>query len=176
MENEPNDTSTIKRYFSGLTENVFFSQLGVADTEITEYLASLLVRSVRTSTLHRFRTLRGKPTTELTTLLVEAKNRVGEAKRDIHCHIGDFTLFWSGLYPEALRSNPSESHNQFSDYCQEGKKAYEIASQIETDEKPPTNSLLERLSEQFDLCAYGLREIRRAWEDGSDGDKKVLLI
>ena len=25
------------------------------------------------------------------------------ARREVHRHIGDFTLFWTGVYPEALR-------------------------------------------------------------------------
>ncbi len=38
--------------------------------------------------------------------------------------------------------------------------------------------LLERLSRNFDLCAYGLREIRREWERRDDDDEppRPLLI
>jgi hypothetical protein len=37
---------------------------------------------------------------------------------------------------------------------------------------------LQRMSEQFEMCAYGLREIRREWErrdDHGPGDVPLLL-
>jgi stalled ribosome rescue protein Dom34 len=62
-------------------------------------------------------------------------------------------------------------------YCQQGKLAYEIASEIEDEEDQEAPSdLLHRLSAQFDLCAYGLREVRRQWEEGpAEGSGPILL-
>jgi len=34
---------------------------------------------------------------------------------------------------------------------------------------------VHRLSEQFEMCAYGLREIRRQWETGAGSDGAILL-
>jgi hypothetical protein len=31
-----------------------------------------------------------------------------------------------------------------------------------------------RLSEQFELCAYGLREVRREWEENEGGEVLIL--
>ena len=40
----------------------------------------------------------------------------------------------------------------------------------------PTPDVLKRLSEQFDLCVYGLGEVRRQWEQQSgDADAPLLL-
>ena len=54
-----------------------------------------------------------------------------------------------------------------------------IASLIDTaDDGAPSAIVLQRLSDQFDLCAYGLREVRREWEDGNDesfGPGAILL-
>jgi hypothetical protein len=58
-----------------------------------------------------------------------------------------------------------ETKDFFVDYCSQGKRAYMIASTIETDrEVDASRDVLERLSGQFELCAYGLGEIRREWE------------
>ena len=56
---------------------------------------------------------------------------------------------------------------------------FAIASEIEaaSQEAPPA-TLLERLSDRYDLCCYGLREIRRQWESGGDeeiGPNTILL-
>ena len=62
--------------------------------------------------------------------------------------------------------------------CAQGKRAYLIASSIETDDKKDAPAdILERLSHQFQMCAYGLREVRREWERRDDEDlPRPLLI
>jgi hypothetical protein len=79
------------------------------------------------------------------------------------------------MYPESLRQlQGNGSPDGFLDYCRQGKRAYRIAAEIEGgDEKPPCE-LLMRLSEQFELCAYGLREVRREWENGDPTDGLLM--
>jgi hypothetical protein len=81
-------------------------------------------------------------------------------------HIGDYTLFWSGLYPEALKRfrHPSR-RDHLLDYRSAGKQAYWIASTLEPASADDERHLLERLSHEYDLCVEGLAEVRRAWEE-----------
>jgi hypothetical protein len=161
--------SPIERFFSGLSEYIFESKLGVADVQLIDYLSDMLLRSVRVDSLQRVRRPDGRPATEVFQMLCEAEKRIGLARREVHRHIGDFTLFWSGMYPESLRRvKPSHSADAFLDYCQHGKRAYAIAAEIDGGEDRPPSQLLQRLSDQFELCAYGLREIRREWEDSEE--------
>ena len=170
--------STIQRYFAGLAENTFHSQLGVVDPPMIEYLTELLLRSVRSDMVHRVRGVTGKPLMSVPEMVAEASARLGDAKRELHLHIGDFTLFWAGIYPEALRDGEDDS-GKFETYCSFGKRSYRIASEIESaDKTAPPSTLLERLSDRFDLCCYGLREVRRQWESGNDdefGPGSILL-
>ncbi|XZE46114.1 hypothetical protein SH467x_001387 [Pirellulaceae bacterium SH467] len=166
----------LERFFTGLSEYAFYSQLGVTDTELVTYVSNLLIRFTKTDALHRIRQLNGRRATEVVTMMAEAQHRVGMAKREVHRHIGDFTLFWTGLYPESLRGLQTDKSDHFVSYCHEGKKAYEIASEIESDDEQTASSdLLHRLSEQFEMCAYGLREIRRQWEEKPAGDEPILF-
>ena len=129
-------TPTLQRYFTGLAEFVFQSQLGVADPPLVDYVSSLLLRFVRVDALHKVRNLSGRQMTEVAEMMVEANERVGTARREVHRHIGDFALFWAGVYPEALRElRSSRRKDHFIDYCAQGKRAYLIASSIETDDK-----------------------------------------
>lgn len=171
---------TLEHFFSGLSEYVFYSQLGVADTQIVDYVSDLLVRFSRTDTMHRVRQLDGRRATEVVSMIAEAEIRLGEARREVHRHIGDYTLFWTGVYPEALRElRAQDNRDQFVSYCAQGKRAYKIASDIAGDDRQVSSDLLGRLSSQFEMCAYGLREIRREWErrdqDGRS-DLPFLLI
>jgi hypothetical protein len=171
----PQRRSTLDRFFAGLSECIFQSRLGVADVQLVDYLSNLMYRFVRTDSLHRVRRSSGKPATEVFQMLCEAEKRIGLARREVHQHIGDFTLFWTGMYPESLRQlQGNGSPDGFLDYCRQGKRAYRIAAEIEGgDEKPPCE-LLMRLSEQFELCAYGLREVRREWENGDPTDGLLM--
>jgi hypothetical protein len=166
------------RYFAGICEYIFASRLGVADPPLVDYVSDLMLRFVRLDTVHRVRNLSGRPVVQVADMLAEAENRVGLARRDVHRHIGDVTLFWTGVYPESLpRLRAVERKDFFVDYCTQGKRAYYIASTIETDrDEDATGELLERLSAQFELCAYGLGEVRREWERRDDEEVRGLLI
>lgn len=166
------------RYFTGLCEFIFESKLGVADPPLVDYISDLMLRFARLDTVHRVRNLAGRPAVEVVDMLAEAENRVGLARRDVHRHIGDVTLFWTGVYPESLpRLRSAETKDYFVDYCAQGKRAYFIASTIDTDrEEDASNELLIRLSAQFELCAYGLGEVRREWERRDDEETRGLVI
>lgn len=172
------NVTALRRYFSGIAEFTFQTQIGVADPPLIDYISDLLTRFVRCETLYRVRNLTGRPVREVAQMMMEAEERVGDARREVHRHIGDFTLFWSGVYPEAVNRLAADSEQDcLVDYRAEGKRAYWIASTIETDEKESTsNVVLERLSRQFELCAYGLREVRRQWEHHDDDPPKPFLI
>ncbi len=170
--------NALDRFFTGLSEHVFHSHLGVVDTQIVDYISGLLVRFSRFDAMNRVRQLNGQPAVEVVVMVAEAEMRVGEARREVHRHIGDYTLFWTGVYPEALRDlKAPDRKDQFVSYCAQGKRAYRIASSIRCEQTKESNDLLQRLSDQFEMCAYGLREIRREWErrDG-DGDSAVPFL
>lgn len=171
--------SPLNWFFVGLSEYVFHSQLGVVDTQLVDYVSELLIKFSRVDSLQKVRQIDGRPVTEVVSMVAEAEKRLGPAKREVHRHIGDYTLFWSGLYPESLREmRGSDKQDQFVSYCAQGKKAYQIASCIKADKKSPSGALMKRMSDQFEMCAYGLREIRREWErrDGEGGCDVPLLL
>ena len=163
---------TVRKYFSGLAESTFVGEMGVADPPLIDYVSDLLVRFIRSDVVHRLRGVTGRPMLSVTEMVAEATERIGSARHDLHRHIGDFTLFWAGVYPEALRGGATPEGDPFIDYCREGKRAYHLASQLAAHSielAQPEPELLERLSSCFELCCYGLREVRRHWEDRDDG-------
>ena len=162
---------TLQRFFSGISEHVFEAELGVADPPLIDYISGLLLRFLRMDGVQRMRALNGRPLAEVTEMVAEAEARIGDARREAHRHIGDVALFWTGLYPESLRERQSpDKKDHFIDYCEQGKRAYYVASRISSEREETSAELLERLSRNFDLCAYGLREIRREWERRDDDD------
>lgn len=180
---ESNRNFKIDQYFAGLAESTFLTRLGVFNPPLVDYLTNLLVRFVRNDTVHQVRSVTGKPILTVTEMAFEAAQRLGTAKRNIHRHIGDFTLFWAGVYPESIKKDGDQAAEaNFETFCRQGKKSYQIAAEIPSDssDKPeqetPSEEILIDLSEKFDLWAYGLREVRRQWESGEQGDDGMILL
>jgi len=168
--------SAIRRFFSGLTEYAFHGRLGVADPQLVDYIAELLVRFVRSDELYRVRSVRGQQLVQVADMLAEAQQRRGPARRQVHRHIGDFTLFWTGVYPEVADHMRRGSKDALLDYQEQGKRAYWIASTIPVEKEAATTDVLKQLSEQFELCVYGLGEVRRQWEQQRGEDDAPLLL
>ena len=172
--------SPLVRFFSGLAEYAFQARLGVADPPLVDYITDRLVRCVHYDAVFHIRNPAGRRLEEVAAMLAEADARRGDARREIHRHIGDFTLFWSGLYPETLpRLQGNSRLDHLLDYWVQGKRAYHIAATIPASEPAVENELLERLSHDFELCAYGLGEIRREWErrdEEGNGPPQPLVI
>lgn len=176
MRNE-RPTTLIQRFFSGLAEQTFEVKLGVVDPPLIEYLSDLLVRCARMDQFHKIRSPHGHTIDALNEMFDEAEQRLGTARRKVHRCIGDFALFWAGLFPEFLRRTRSDADmDEFGSYCLHGKRAYLIASSIPSDEENAAPSdVLERLGLEFEMCAYGLREVRREWEESNDGPPATLF-
>jgi hypothetical protein len=106
-KNDSSDSSNrlLERFFTGLSEYAFYSQLGVTDTELVNYVSNLLIRFTKTDALHRIRQLNGRRATEVVTLMAESQHRIGLAKREIHRHIGDFTLFYEDCKRSKSQTN-----------------------------------------------------------------------
>ncbi|KAA5545173.1 hypothetical protein FYK55_05725 [Roseiconus nitratireducens] len=172
-----NRASTIERFFRGISEFIFHTKLGVVDVQLVDYVSDMMLRFVRVDSLYSLRQSDGMRTRHLVQMVAEAERRIGLAKREVYRHVGDFTLFWSGMYPESLsgRKGLAESPDRFLDYCRQGKRAYAIAAEIEGGEDRPSSEVIQRMSEHFEMCAYGLREIRRHWEDGDEQQSGGLL-
>ncbi len=165
---DPPAEHPLRRLFAGLTEHAFFSHLGVADPPLTDYLSTLLSRFVHLDAVHRLPGSDGRPLTELVGMVLEAEQLPagGRTRQEFFRHVGDFALFWTGVYPEALnRGRARGGRDALVDYTVQGKRGYLMTSRIAADREPGEADLFRRLSEQFEVCAVGLREVRREWEE-----------
>jgi hypothetical protein len=165
----------LRDFFAGVAEYAFETRLGIADPALVDYLTDLLTRFIRFDALYPVRDPAGQRLGEVGAMLAEAEARIGDARREVHRHIGDFTLFWTGVYPEALRRADSRTGDRFIDYCTQGKRAYYIASRI-PGEAEAESDVLERLSQEFELCAFGLGEARKEWERRDPGGGWQLVV
>lgn len=159
----------LRRFFAGLTEDAFLVTLGVADPPLVDYVSGLLSRFVHIDQIYRLNDARGRRLEGVVAMLLEAAElpEGGRTRREVYRHIGDFALYWSGLYPDAVRRMNRHSADGLIDYCREGSRSYLIASDCGTGDADE-DAVLYRLGKDFALCAAGLREVRRGWEEGGE--------
>jgi hypothetical protein len=157
--------TALKELFAALTEQTFQVDLGIVDPKLTDYLADMLLRFVRLEAIFKFRNVLGRRLEEVADMVCEAEQRQGRPRREIYRHIGDFTLFWTGVYPEALARLQAEDHqDHLLDYREQGKRSYFIASTYDAEPYHAEAPVLRRLSDEFDLCSVGLQQVRKEWQ------------
>jgi hypothetical protein len=162
MTREVPDSHPLHRMFRGLAEHTFLTELGIGDPGLVGYVAGLLAQFVPSEALWRIRDGEGRRLTEVTAMVAEAESASDDdRRRECHRHVGDYTLFWTGVYPEALaKLRSTDSPDHLIDYQVQGKRSYFLASTYDGDQAP----VLRRLSAEFELCAFGLSRVRREWE------------
>jgi hypothetical protein len=145
--------------------------LGVVDPPLVDYVAELLERFVKSESIYGVRSVRGERLTQVADMLLEAEARIGPARRRVHRHIGDFTLFWMGVYPEmAERMKRLGMKDALLDYRDQGRRAYFVASRIPTENDKAPGELLERMADQFELIEYGL------WDERDEQGARGIIL
>ena len=87
-----------------------------------------------------------------------------EREREVHRHIGNYTLFVAGLFPSSSAASgppgPSSPRTPSSGLVQTGKRSYRIVSEFTHGVYRPRLRSSRKLSENFERCVYGLGHVR----------------
>lgn len=152
----------LRHALAGATEFVCMTELGIADLRIVGYLTKLLLRFASMKEVFCLRGAVGLRIEQVADMLHEARQRQGGPRREAFRHIGDFTLFWYGFFPEMLRRLCAPSRpDHLIDYVRQGQECYYEASQFTDEPYTEEAPVLRMLSEDFERCAYGLSRVRR---------------
>ncbi len=169
------DSHPLHRLFRGMAEATFLEELGIGDPSLVGYVAGLLARFVPTEAVWQLRDRNGKRLRDVAAMVDSAEQATESRERcERYRHVGDYTLFWSGVYPEAIGlMKANGSSDSLIDFCRQGKRSYDLASRLD-DERA---AVLRRLSEEFELCAFGLTRVRREWEKlEADPDRRPGIL
>jgi hypothetical protein len=156
----------LRKLFDELVWRVFVQDLRHGDVQITRYLGELLAEFAFADRLYKVRDTSGRRLDDVGEMLIESNPLLSSAgsfnrEREIRKHIGDYTLFFAGIFPEYLRRpRRSVRLDYFVDYVKAGKESYAIVSKFDQFEYRRVAPLFRRLSENFELCVYGLNRVR----------------
>src|SRR2546425_268202 len=173
MDGRIPDHHPLRKLFGTLAEKAFTDKLGWPDFNVSDYISQLLVEFTHTDNLYRIKSAKGERGEAVVDLLYESEvtheAMSFEREREVHRHIGDFTLFMAGLFPEYLKRIKTAGliyHKDFLvDYIKTGKRSYRLVAEYiqgspVSAKEEPAPPLFLKLSENFELCVVGLGYIR----------------
>src|ERR1700729_1276140 len=101
------DSHPLEKFFIEVVGKRYAKEIGIRDPQIVNYVAHLLTEFCEVEQQQKIRTADGKPLTDVGKMLVESNPVYGPApsfdrEREIRKHIGDYTLFYTGMFPESI--------------------------------------------------------------------------
>ena len=157
----------LPRFFARVTRSAF-GDLTLDDARAEDYITDLLTRFARTEALAAIDALPGRRLPTVVDALLEIQ-RVWEwegprfdpgKERAVRRHIGDYTLFMTGVFRERVQRLASTNY-----YVSQGQRAYRFVSEhgratsrAQARESAP---LFARLAERFEHYAWALDYARR---------------
>jgi hypothetical protein len=149
----------VRELFHTLTERGL-QQSNLRDIEIQRYLSDLLVEFIHMNNLYKLRDESGRRLEHVVDMLEKLEGSTPSDRREIYKHVGDFTLFILGLFPESLsRSRRCLGLNYYVD---QGRRSYLILSELGEFSRVV---IFRKLSEQFESCVYSLNWVRQYIND-----------
>ena len=161
------ESHPLQQLFVELVGRHYAEEIGIRDSQIVNYVAHLLGEFCEAEQLFKVRNAAGKPLTDVGEMLLESNPVFGPAQsfdqeRQIRKHIGDYTLFFTGMFPESinhfrLRRDRLEG---FMDWMKAGKESYYIVSKFEFFEYSKVAPMFAKLSQHFEQCVFGLNQVK----------------
>src|SRR6202043_666114 len=165
------ESHPLQELFQDLVGRHYAGEIGIRDPQVVAYVSHLLSEFCEADQLYKVHDAANRPLSDVGEMLLESDPVYGPApsfdrERQVRKHIGDFTLFYAGMFPESinhyrLRRQRVES---FVDWMKAGKESYYIVSKFEHFEYAKVAPLFAQLSQRFEQCVYGLNLVKNELE------------
>src|SRR5437660_12266552 len=148
------ESHPLQQFFIELVGRHYAEYIGSRDQQIVGYVAGLLAEFCEVEQLCKIRDAMGKPLTDVGEMLLESNPVYGPApsfdrERQVRKHIGDYTLFFTGMFPESINHLHLRRHRleNFVDWMKAGKESYYIVSRFDCFEYAKVAPLFAMLSQ-----------------------------
>src|SRR6202044_1375383 len=97
----------LRQLFQELVGRRYAEEIGIRDPEVVAYVSHLLAEFCETDQLFKIHDAADRPLTDLGEMLLESDPVYGPApsfdrERQVRKHIGDYALFFAGMFPESI--------------------------------------------------------------------------
>ena len=161
------ESHSLQALFGELIHYHFDRDIGLRDSEVQDYVVNVLAEFCEVEQMFKIRNANDRPLDDVGEMLLEADPVYGPApsfdrERQVRKHIGDYTLFLAGMFPESsthfrLRRQRLEN---FLDLIKAGIESYFIVSKFEHFEYAKVAPLFANLSKNFEECVFGLNRVK----------------
>jgi hypothetical protein len=157
----------LQDFFDGLVAQTFASTIGLRDANVTQYISEMLANFCQAEELYKIRNAAGAPLSDVGEMLLESDPVFGPApsfdrEREVRKHIGDYTLFFAGMFPDSInhyRLRRQRLENLI-DFIKAGKESYYIVSKFDIFEYATAAPLFAKLADHFEDCVCGLNMVK----------------
>ena len=169
----------LRTLFAGLCRRALMDRVGLGEPEVAAYLADLLLRFTHRGNVYRIRDAAGRPLDDVGEMLLESDPRARassfDREREVRRHMGDYTLFFLGLFPEHVSRHASTRvPDMFLDWTRVGRESYRIVAAFNVGPHAGEAPLFARLSDHFDFCALGLNYVRQDLDRMADPTLRAI--
>ncbi len=166
------ESHPLQQLFEDLVGRHYAEEIGIRDPQIVAYVSHLLSEFCDTEQLYKIRNATNRRLDDVGEMLLESDPVYGPApsfdrERQVRKHIGDYTLFFAGMFPESInhfRLRKQRVEN-FVDWVKAGKESYYIVSKFEHFEYAKVAPMFAALSKNFEGCVYGLNMVKNDLEE-----------
>ena len=166
------ESHPLQQLFIEMVGRHYAHEIGLRDPQLVGYVAHLLAEFCDTEQLFKIRNAAERPLADVGEMLMESDPVFGPApsfdrERQVRKHIGDYTLFFTGMFPESInqfRLRRQRLEN-FVDWMKAGKESYYIVSKFEYFEYAKVAPLFASLSQHFEQCVYGLNMVKNELQE-----------
>ena len=101
------ESHPLQHLFEDLVGRHYAEEIGIRDPQIVAYVSHLLSEFCDTEQLYKIRNASQRPLADVGEMLLESDPIYGPAasfdrERQVRKHIGDYTLFFAGKFPESI--------------------------------------------------------------------------
>jgi hypothetical protein len=170
MKRDISGDHPIRHTFAEALHDSLDTRLGVSDAQpLVDYLSEMLVRFLHLDGVYAVRDAHGRRVTSVADMVVEGDVRLNavsfDRERAVHRHIGDFLLFWSGVFPEHLSQLKAPAgKDALLDPIRQGQLSYYVVSTFDHGRYADEAPTFRRLSEDFEACRLGLSLMRTKFD------------
>lgn len=165
------ESNPLQRFFQELVARNY-GEIGVRNSEVQAYVSNLLTEFCDAENLYKLRDENGEPMHDVGAMLLAADPVYGSAssfdrERQVRKHIGDYSLFFTGMWPEALNHFRLRRARMegLIDFIRAGKESYFIVSKFEHFEYAKVAPLFRKMSHEFEQLVYGLNQVKNDLEE-----------
>ena len=149
----------VKKLFRNLTDRAL-TQTSLTDRDIHTYLSDLLLEFISVDSFY-LKDEQGRKMEYLVDLIQAAEAAPRRMRKRHFKHLGDFSLFVLGMFPESLNRGRRQLPRSY--YMDTGRRGYLIASHLESNSD--STVVYRKMADKFDPCVRSLNWVKEYTSD-----------